>query len=154
MFGEKLTKITQDVAVRVALDSFNAKKLTINNNELLHQAAKSGVYFFFVKNQLMMRFNPNDSFAMNFLLETAGRSGIEIIFKMVRSQKVDYMKLLMENGAFAASSIIGGNIIHQLKSGTPLNGLMGSTPYQEESASQPIPPAPQPQFKGFPPLFF
>ena len=151
----KIIEVGQDLIVKIALDSFNAKKIDIDQSELVNQALVSGVWIFFLRDNMMFKFNKNNTFAMRFIIDTFGRGSIIAASRFIRKKETNFMKLFMEQAIFSGASLIGGNILTQLKYGAPVNGFMNKADIpQENEASQPVPPGPQ--FRGgFPmPGFF
>ena len=145
----KIIEVGQDLIVRVALDSFDAKKIDIDQSELVNQAMLSGVWIFFLRDALMLKFNKNNTFGMKFIVETLGRGAIISASKFIRKKEINFGKMLMEQAIFSGASMIGGNILNQLKLGIPINGFMNTSDSPDENnASQPVPQAPQMDPRG------
>jgi len=151
MSSNQLMEVGQDVSIRLLLDSFKAKSFKLDVDNLITQAIQSGVYFFFVKNQIRMRFNPNDNVALKFVTEVVARSSIDAGAKFIRKRQIDFKAMMLENAVFSGFSIVGGNVISQLRTGRPINGFSTESRPHQSDASQPIPKHPNTGgYSGFP----
>jgi len=149
MPGMKVIRVGQDLLVRVGLDSINKRALTFDKDELINQAAISGVWYFFLKDQLIMRFNPLNTFGMSFAIEVLGRTGIIAASKMFRGRELNLMKMIMEQTVFSGASLIGANFINSFRQrGQNNKSTSESDQPQANEASQPIPPPVNPNNAG------
>ena len=93
-------ELLEDLLIKVGWDSFQAKEIRIDTNGLMEMAISHGIYIMFFKQWFVRQIGGMtglDSYLEMAIIDTLGKSAIDVGVDMVRGRQAALQNAIMRN---------------------------------------------------------
>lgn len=93
MNGQKLAVA---LISEVAISSFKAKKLQIDQGKLIEIGFVNGIFIWFVDGAATAMFNPSDTAQMDFAIKVLSKGALTILYRMLMNRGYEIQQILID----------------------------------------------------------